>query len=133
MPDNDAAEQKLNAEKRAAVTAALSRGLIQLTVNANARGVRVPEHWNTASALPLNISYRFRAVEVIIDDEKIGATLSFNGVPFRCVLPWPSIWSLKENGAVQFWGVSMPEQAVEEMKLRERALAPKGKHLRLVQ
>lgn len=56
------------------------------------------------------------------------------GVPFRCVIPWTAIWGMKQGGAVQLWGESMPEQALEEMQLQEQKLAPRtGRHLKLVQ
>lgn len=122
----------MSQEKRAAVTAALAKGLITLTVNCNERGVRVPDQFSQCSALMLNVSYRFKDVGVIIDAEKIGATLTFSGAPFRCIIPWTAVWAMTSHGMQVLWGESMPEQAVEEMQLQEQKLAPRPRHLRPV-
>lgn len=126
----------LNREKREAVTAALSGGVVMLHLDTSVPGVRVPGQFQGLGDLRLNVSYRYANVEVIIDESKLAATLSFNGSPFRCILPWESVWAVSMKGATKAWAESIPEQALQELQMHADRSAPpaqgKARHLRLV-
>jgi stringent starvation protein B len=97
------------AHKRAQLAALLAQGLCTVHLDARQDGVRVPPALRGMDALPLTLSYRFPAVDLLIDEQHVAATLTFGGLPFRCVLPWSAIWACTARGGVgQAWVEDIP-------------------------
>ena len=49
-----------------------------------------------------------------VNDWGIGGTLSFGGRPFRCLLPWESIWSVVSGDTVLTFSPSQPPKTAAE-------------------
>ena len=98
--------------KRAVVEDLLGQGMVLVTLDATAEGVDVPEHLRNDSQLRLNLSYRF-GLPVEVDDDGVLATLTFGGVPYDCVLPWPSIYLVVSH--VSGRPVLFPDDVPEEL------------------
>lgn len=97
--------------KREMLAGALAAGKTQLRIDTRRPGVRVPDRYLGEPALALNLSWRFAHTEMVLNDHGVAATLRFDRVPFRCLLPWSSIWGLLSPGsdAVHVWPPDLPE------------------------
>jgi len=87
-------------EKRAVLEGLLAESMVLITLDACYPGVVVPSALEQESQLRLNLSYRF-GLPMDIDPWGIRATLTFNGVPFACELPWPSIYMIVSHATGQ--------------------------------
>jgi stringent starvation protein B len=112
------------AHKRAQLAALLAQGLCTVHLDARQDGVRVPPALRGMDALPLTLSYRFPAVDLLIDEQHVAATLTFGGLPFRCVLPWSAIWACTARGGVgQAWFEDIPLEHLQRLFEASQAAA----------
>src|SRR6266481_798123 len=65
----------------------LQRGVAMVHLDARRPGVVVPPQYARDAHLRLNLSYRYSIPDLEVFDDRIQATLSFGGRPFRCILP----------------------------------------------
>ena len=77
--------------KRKILEEQLDLGMVMVVIDARQKGVDVPIYLKEDSQLKLNLSKRFRHA-VNIDKKGVNAILNFKGQPYRCVLPWKSIY-----------------------------------------
>jgi len=65
----------------------------------------------------LNLSYRYAIPDLVVDDQRVQATLSFGGRPFQCILPWQAIFGITSNasGDGQVWPEDLPVEVVHTM------------------
>jgi stringent starvation protein B len=79
-------------------------------VDARRSGVQVPRQFSEESGLPLNLSWAFRDARMALNERGVAATLTFGGVPFRCLLPWSAIWGIRvaKGGSLQIWETDLP-------------------------
>jgi stringent starvation protein B len=130
--------------KRQVVERLMSEGPILVHVDASQPEVSVPERFHGDPRLVLRFGYGLTPaiVDLSIDDDGLGGTLSFGGLPHRCVLPWPAIYAVvgeaDQKGMV--WPDDVPpevEQAGEAAAAEAAAAKPepkkRGSHLRLVE
>lgn len=88
----------------------LDKGDAMVCLDARNLGVKVPKHLKNNPALSLVFNVKFRR-PIEIKQEGICTTLSFQGRPSKCAIPFASIWaifvpSLKEG---QVWEASIPK------------------------
>jgi stringent starvation protein B len=87
----------------------LAQGVATVHLDARHDQVRVPLAYRIYDSLPLNLSYRYEGVNLHLDDEDLCATLTFQGKPFRCVIPWQAVWGVTaEGGRGQAWLEDVP-------------------------
>jgi stringent starvation protein B len=90
-------------------------------VDATVWGVRVPPHLMSNRNLVLNYSYNYHISDFNFDDTEIVASLSFQGRPYRCVIPWSAVLGIGNNGDsvyYDFSGAVSPEEQKEPEKGR---------------
>jgi hypothetical protein len=100
------------AEKRTLVDDWLARGVTMVHLDARRAGVVVPPQHSRDPLLRLNLSYRYRGIDLHLGEERIEATLSFHGHPFRCAIPWSAVFGVTsgESGRSRLWlGDAPPE------------------------
>ena len=77
---------------KAKVSEYLKKGLTTVLVDTSYKGVSLPpEFMKTKKPIPLNLSYRFPASDMIEGEQDITVTLTFKGKEFKCVIPYDSI------------------------------------------
>jgi len=103
--------------KKETLLAYLSRGIAMVHLDARRPGVIVPPQYAMDAHLRLNLSYRYGIPDFDISDERIQATLSFGGRPFRCILPWGSVFGITSHGTGdgQVWPEDLPVEVVHTM------------------
>ena len=91
-------------------------------------GVSVPAKYSADAELRLNLSYRFASRDLTIGDEGVICTLSFGGLPFRCVLPYSAIYAVTSHvtGEALVWPEDLPAEVVAAL---DPALEPKAEAL----
>jgi stringent starvation protein B len=82
--------------KRQVVERLLADGPILVHIDARRGEASVPERFRGDPRLVLRFGYGLTPaiVDLALDDRGLTGTLSFGGVPHRCVLPWPSIYAV---------------------------------------
>ena len=83
-------------------------------LDARRPGVIVPPQYTGDAHLRLNLSYRYSIPDLEVSDEHVQATLSFGGRPFRCTLPWASVFGITSHGTGdgQVWPEDLPVEVM---------------------
>jgi stringent starvation protein B len=130
--------------KRRVVEELLGSGPVLVHVDACRPEVDVPERFRSDPRLVLRFGYDLTPaiIDLAIDDDAIVGTLSFGGVPHRCVLPWSSVYAvvseIDQKGMV--WPDDVPAAVAEQLtggeneSESESEMKPsrRGGHLKLV-
>jgi hypothetical protein len=96
--------------KREVLERLLTQGGIQVQVDATLPGVNVPDAWVGDMNLRLNFSPRFAIADLVVTDEAIEQTLSFQGanhhvrVPLRAVMAARSLKTGEPAEFIEFTG-----------------------------
>jgi stringent starvation protein B len=94
----------------------LQRGVAMVHLDARRPGVIVPPQYASEAHLRLNLSYRYKIPDFEIDERRVQATLSFGGRPFRCHLPWDSIFGITSHGGDgQVWPEDLPREVIKTL------------------
>jgi stringent starvation protein B len=103
--------------KKETLLAYLARGIAMVHLDARRPGVVVPPQYTMDAHLRLNLSYRYGIPDLDISDQRVQATLSFAGRPFRCVIPWGSVFGITCHGTGdgQVWPEDLPVEVVHTM------------------
>lgn len=105
--------------KRDLVEDLLGSGPVLVHVDARESGVSVPERFHGDPKLVLRFGYGLTPaiIDLSVDDEAISGTLTFSGVPHRCVLPWDAVYAVvsevDQKGMV--WPDDVPGAVVQEL------------------
>lgn len=104
--------------KPEALRSFLDKGLTMVHLDARCDGVVVPRQFVGQRDLRLNLSYRFSGSAMDIDAQRVEATLTFGGMPFRCRIPLLAIYALTSQvtGAGLVFPESLPVELVSELK-----------------
>ncbi|MBL4635492.1 MAG: hypothetical protein JKY56_16655, partial [Kofleriaceae bacterium] len=106
--------------KRALVEELLSEGPVLIHIDARHPLSQVPERFTDDPKLVLRFGYDLTPaiVDLSIDNDGIYGTLTFGGVPFRCVLPWLCIYSVVSEGDQKgmVWPEDVPDVVVEALQ-----------------
>jgi stringent starvation protein B len=129
----------------------LGDGPILVHLDARRPGVSVPVSLASDARLVLRFGYGLTPAiaDLDIGDEALSGTLSFGGVPHRCVLPWPAVYAVvsesDQRGMV--WpddvppeAMNVPDESAPPTSSQEQSEAPSAKsrrgrstHLKLVE
>jgi stringent starvation protein B len=103
--------------KRETLVGFLARGVAMVHLDARRPGVIVPPQYANDAHLRLNLSYRYSIPDLEVSDERVQATLSFGGRPFRCILPWGAVFGITSHGTGdgQVWPEDLPVEVVHTM------------------
>jgi stringent starvation protein B len=112
-------------DKRQTLLHFLERGVTMVHLDARKEGVIVPPQYAQEPHLRLNLSYKYNIPDFDMSDRRIQATLSFSGSPFRCLLPWSSIFGITSHaGEGQVWPEDLPGEVMEGIATRRDPKAP---------
>jgi hypothetical protein len=105
--------QKINKDKRAFFERALENGIATLYLDPRVAGVVVPDSFAGNATLVLNYSYKYNVSDFFFDDFSIVATLSFSRFPFKCIIPWSSVFGIGNQSEGIFCKFSeFPEESL---------------------
>lgn len=109
--------EERSADKRQTLTQMLDQGMTMVHIDALSEGVCVPEQHAKESHLRLNFSYRFRLEVFEVGEQEILASLSFDDMPFPCVIPWTAVFAMTSHvsGESRVWQEELPEAMLTEM------------------
>lgn len=94
---SDAAQPPTRISRPEAFSKLLERGVTALMFRSDADGVIVPAHLRRNGQVVLNFSWRYNLADFTFDGEQASASLSFGGVPSRCVVPWSAVWGISDD------------------------------------
>ena len=101
--------------------------VVRLFISSAATGVILPRKCFDNPVANIDIGYGMHKPMGAFDDNaRIEATLSFGGVPFRCIIPWDSIFGIgpePDPQATAFWPAFAPGLRV---RVVERDLKPEN-------
>ena len=115
-------------DKKQTLLGYLSRGVAMVHLDARRSGVTVPPQYAQDAHLRLNLSYRYSIPDLEVSEERVQATLSFGGRPFRCILPWESIFGItcQASGDGQVWPEDRPSEVKATADRRRRESTARG-------
>lgn len=131
--------------KREVVSRLLGDGPILVHIDARRPGVAVPGNLAGDPRLVLRFGYSLTPaiVDLEIGEEALSGTLTFGGVPHRCVLPWCAVYAVVSEGDQRgmVWPDDVPPEAMtgaeETGEDAPAAVPPKrsgrSTHLKLVE
>jgi stringent starvation protein B len=104
-------------DKRRAVESLLERGPILIHVDSRHHGVAVPVRLRGNPRLVLRFGYGLTPAipDLAVGEESLTGTLTFGGVPFACVVPWPAVYAVMVEGEQR--GTVWPEDVPEDVLL----------------
>lgn len=99
----------------------LARGVAMIHLDARRPGVVVPKQFEGEAHLRLNLSYRYSIPDLVIDEQRVQATLSFGGRPFQCQMPWTSVFGITSSasGDGQVWPEDLPTEVMQTLATRQ--------------
>lgn len=100
--------------KKAVTEQLLEEGPILVHLDPRRDGVSVPARFATEPTLRLRFGYGLTPaiLDLEVNDAGVAGTLSFGGVPHRCVLPWSAIFAVQLDGDSkgQVWSDDVPDE-----------------------
>jgi stringent starvation protein B len=96
-------------------------------------GVDVPAQHRGEPRLVLRFGYGLTPpiVDLVVEDSLLAGTLTFRGVPHRCVIPWTAVFAVVgDDGRGLVWGEDVPPEIAHEYTRDARATAKKQGELR---
>lgn len=105
--------------KQSFVDDLLAMGPVLVHIDARANGVSVPLHLEKDAKLVLRFGHGLKPEihDLTVDEDGLGGTLTFGGVPHRCVLPWPAVYAVvseaDQRGMV--WPEDVPVEVLEDI------------------
>ena len=102
-------------DKRKTLEALLGRGPVLVHVDARRPEASVPQRFRADPSLVLRFGYGLQPSipDLTVDDDAISGTLTFNGQPFHCVLPWSAVYAAMVDGEQR--GTVWPEDVPEDV------------------
>lgn len=104
-------------DKRTVLDDLLTRGPVLVHFDARRPDVRVPPRFAREAKLVLRFGYTLTPAipDLVVDEHGIAGTLTFGGVPFHCVLPWPAIFAAVQDGDQRgmVWPDDIPDDLID--------------------
>jgi stringent starvation protein B len=104
-------------DKRTVVDDLLSRGPVLVHFDARRGDVQVPPRFVREAKLVLRFGHALSPPipDLVVDEKGIAGTLTFGGVPFRCVLPWVAIFAAVQDGDQRgmVWPDDIPDDLID--------------------
>ena len=79
----------------------LENGVTMIHLLRDRKGVVIPESLNTR-VVRLNFSYRYGIADFCVDEKGIRASLSFQGIPQFCDIPWTAVCGMSSGVTDEF-------------------------------
>ncbi len=115
-------------DKRSFVEELLERGPVLVHVDARRSDVAVPARFRGDPKLVLRFGYGLTPaiVDLALDSSGMSGTLTFTGVPFRCVLPWAAVYAAVVEGEQRgmVWPEDIPDVILEAPPRQVEAETP---------
>jgi hypothetical protein len=99
--------------KKDLALAFLERSSVYVHLDPRPASVLVPSKFKTQPKLVLQVGLNMALpiLDLRLDDEGIGCTLSFDRKPFFCVVPWPSVFAIvADDGRAMVWPDDVPSE-----------------------
>lgn len=111
-PEVDAPPDPAADEKLEIFTRLIEAGMVLVNLDTRAPGARVPPQHVGEPQLGLNFSHRFGLDDFSYDERGVRASLSFQGRPFFCDVPWGAVFMLRSyvTGEVVLFPASLPPE-----------------------
>jgi hypothetical protein len=119
--------QPLPAKKDVAL-AFLERSSVYVHLDPRPASVIVPPRFKTQPKLILQVGLNMALpiLDLRLDDEGIGCTLSFDRKPFFCIVPWASVFAMVgDDGRAMVWPDDVPAEVTLQAKEQPRVVAPR--------
>ena len=104
-------------DKLTVVNDLLSRGPLLLHFDARRDDVQVPPRFAREPKLVLRFGHALSPPipDLTVDDHGVSGTLTFGGVPFHCVLPWPAVFAAVQDGDQRgmVWPDDIPDDLID--------------------
>jgi stringent starvation protein B len=72
-------------------------GMVMTTIDATQSGVSVPPQFQAEIQFNLNWSENFGVADFEYDLKGVRGSLSFQGNPFYCEIPWSAVWMIRSH------------------------------------
>jgi stringent starvation protein B len=130
--------------KRLVMERLLDEGPVLVHLDPRRAGVKVPGAHVSGPRLVLRFGHQLTPPipDLNVGESALEGTLTFQGVPFRCVVPWSAVFALvSDDGRGRVWPSDLPTEVAGEYTAREQGTEPpkpeppkpKGRgHLKLV-
>ena len=106
-------------DKRKLVEEMLEEGPVLLHINAATGGVDVPMKYRDDPRLVLRFGYGLSPpiVDLNVDEDGISGTLTFEGRPYHCTIPWCGMYAavLESRKQGMVWPEDVPEEVLEDL------------------
>ena len=118
-------------DKRGLIEELLAQGPVLLHIDARHPLAQVPEKFRRDPKLVLRFGYDLTPaiIDLSVDVQGLYGTLTFGGIPTRCVLPWGCIYSVvseaDQKGMV--WPEDVPECVVDALQEQREGARPSAK------
>jgi len=108
----------------------LDDGPVLVHLDPRRPGVRVPDAHAAGPRLVLRFGHNLTPPipDLAVGEEALEGTLTFRGVPFRCYIPWTSVFALvSDEGRGRVWPGDLPTEVAAEYTAREPGAEPPQK------
>ncbi len=110
--------------KRSTLDKLLRDGPVLVHLDPRRDGVDVPAQHRAEPRLVLRFGYGLTPpiADLSIEEDALSGTLTFRGVPHRCVIPWTAVFAVVgEDGRGLVWGEDVPNEIAHEYARDARA------------
>src|SRR5215470_18931584 len=110
--------------KRSTMEKLLRDGPVLVHLHPRRPGVDVPAQHRGEPRLVLRLSYGLTPpiADLAVEEHALSGTLTFRGVPHRCIVPWTSVFAVVgEDGRGLVWGEDVPVEIAHEYARDARA------------
>lgn len=132
----------MNQEKQDWMQEKLSQGWVSVLLDPRRKGVRLPVHLCRESHIVLQYGFHMPIpmYDLLIDEEGIFATLSFQQVPCETFVPWSAVFAMSDGEQqLQIWRTDVPTDldllpgsSVSPSPVRRPSASAGKRHLTLV-
>jgi stringent starvation protein B len=115
--------------KRSTLEKLLRDGPVLVHLDPRRPGVEVPPQHRGEPRLVLRFGYGLTPpiLDLNLEEQCLSGTLTFRGVPHRCVIPWPAVFAVVgEDGRGLVWGEDVPTEIAHEYTRDARATTRKS-------
>lgn len=96
----------------------LEQGVTALHLDPRRGGVDVPAHLVERPWLVLNFSYQYHIDDFEFDDNTVVASLSFQGTPYPCRVPWSAVFGITDGSQQvgRLWEDDLPAEVIAQQQ-----------------
>ena len=121
VPARVLSSSEMSKKKKEIFEKCLELGVTSVQLDATLASVVVPDRFKGARDLVLNYSYRYGVHDFSFDEKFIVASLTFSGVPFRCIVSWDAVLGIGSQVSKEFYSFHPEASPQEAAQLIPRA------------